>query len=83
MPTKKGSSHTVNYRKKTGRVKQHEPFLNKEASTKPELGDPVSIGVSIIERLDQMEQSGFNNFNLSFAVKFKAKLNDHKKKQND
>ena len=69
----------VNYRKKTGKVRQHEPFLNTNTSTKPDLGTPIDIGEAIVERIALLRESAFNSFDLKFGVKFEKALQEHKK----
>ena len=80
---RKGRTHTVNYRKKTGKVRQHDPFLNTDTSTKPDLGTPIEIGESLVERIAALRESAFNSFDFSFGAKFEKALDSHKKNENE
>ena len=80
--SKKKRTHTVNYRKKTGRVRQHEPFLNTDTSTKPEIGTAIEIGEAIMDVIKKYKNSPMNAFDFSFSRKFEDALENHKKNEN-
>lgn len=79
---KTGRTHTVNYRKKTGKVKQHYGFLNKDTSTKPDKGTPIEIGESIMSVISKYADSPMNSFDMGFGAKFQKALTEHKKREN-